>query len=282
MKIDLHCHSTASDGKLSPEELFHLAEQAELDYFAITDHDTTSGYRQLYKQDAVSSSTVALISGIEVSTQWSGVGIHIVGLDFDAHHPAIEQLILTQRAIRESRANIIDARLAANNMQNTLAGALTYCPDIGQVGRPHFAQHMVDMGYVKNIKQAFDRWLGNGKLGDVKSQWPEISEAVDAIISAGGIAVIAHPLRYKMTFTKLRRLSEHFKEVGGQAIEVIGYQASPDKQAQLNKMVADLSLFASAGSDFHDPEWRWSQIGKIAQLPASLPPVWQLFNKSRI
>lgn len=274
MKLDLHCHSTASDGKLPPLALLQLAEEAELDYWALTDHDTVAGFMQLQSVET----PVKIISGIEISTLWSGVGIHIIGLDFDAEHESMQALIKAQRKAREARAYAIDKKLASKGMPDTLAGALQYCPDLGQIGRPHFAQFMLERGYVTSEKQAFDKWLGNGKIGDVKSQWPTVEEAVAVINTAGGIAVLAHPLRYKLTFSKLRRLSAHFSEVGGKAIEVIGHQVSPDKKKQLLKMAADLDLAASGGSDFHDPLWRWAQLGKLPPLPTTLKPVWQLFK----
>ena len=274
MKLDLHCHSVASDGKLTADELVTLAEAAELDYFSITDHDTTAAYKELKGRQF----SFRLVTGIEISSQWSGVGIHIVGLNFNVDHVRITELIHHQRQVREKRARAIAQRLAANGMPGCLQGALAICHDIGQIGRPHFAQYMVSQGFVKSEKQAFDKWLGNGKLGDVKSHWPSIEEVVSAIVSAGGVAVLAHPLRYKMTFSKLRRLVSHFTEVGGQAIELVGHQVSPDKQKQLNKLAVDHQLAASAGSDFHDPQWRWAQVGQLPALPSDIVPIWQLFE----
>ncbi len=275
MKIDLHCHSSASDGKLSPHAVLQLAEQAELDYFALTDHDTIQGVLEILALE----SPVNVISGVEVSSVWMGIAVHIIGLDFDTDHPEMLSLLEKQRLVREQRALIIDKRLALHGMPNTLEGALTYCPDLGQIGRPHFAQFMVDQGFVKNHKQAFDRWLGAGKIGDVKSDWPDLNTVVAAINASNGLAVLAHPLRYKLTFTKLRRLMTAFQLSGGAAVEVVGHQVSDDKRQRLIQSVAELSLMASGGSDFHDPEWRWAQLGHIPPLPATLTPVWQKFRK---
>lgn len=278
MKFDLHCHSTASDGKLTPLALYQSACEAEIELLAVTDHDTVAGFQLLCELGMHKRDQPRLISGVELSCQWSGVGIHIIGLDFDADHEAITGIIRYQRQVRESRAKLIDKRLAAKLMPGTLVGALQYCPDIGQVGRPHFARFMVDKGYVSSEQQAFDRWLGNGKIGDVKSDWPEVDKAVAAITEAGGIAVVAHPLRYKMTFSKLKRLLADFSDCGGQAVEVVGHQVSPDKLKQLVRAVDQLGLAASGGSDFHDPQWRWAQLGRLPALPESLVPVWKLFN----
>lgn len=282
MKFDLHCHSTASDGKLTPIQLLEQALEAELELFAITDHDTVAGYDALCQQSELLGQHLTLVSGVEFSTQWSGVGIHIIGLDFDPRHDVLMDFVERQRVVRKDRAFSLDQKLEKLGMPNTLQGALQYCGDLGQIGRPHFAQYLLDQGYVKTTKQAFDRWLGNGKVGDIKAGWPTVEEAVACINAAGGVAVLAHPLRYKMTFSKLRRLMMVFSEVGGAAVEVVGHQSAVDKKQQLIKVVKQLGLAVSGGSDFHDPEWRWSQLGKIEDLPSDLTPIWHLFNRTKL
>ena len=278
MKFDLHCHSNASDGSLSPEDVIQRVEAESLDLFALTDHDTLAGYDQI-KHTPIS---VQLISGVEFSTQWSGVGVHVVGLDFDPEHSIMKEAIQHQRGVREKRAHIIDERLAKKGMPNSLQGALKYCPDIGQVGRPHFAAFLLEKGYVKSKDQAFDRWLGNGKIGDVKSDWPTLEQAVQWINQAGGVSVIAHPLRYKLTMTKLKRLIVAFKEAGGCAIEVVGQQSNPEQKKQLVKFVLEQGLAGSGGSDFHEPDWQWAQIGKIDPIPSDITPVWTCFKRTQM
>lgn len=278
MKFDLHCHSTASDGKLSPQEVFALAEEAELDLFALTDHDTIAGYLQIRD----TASKVQLVPGIELSSVWSGMSIHIVGLDFEVYHPAIENIIHTLRTAREQRAHLLDEKLAKLGMFNTLQGALHYCPDIGQVGRPHFAEYLVEQGYVDSVNKAFDQWLGTGKVGDIKTQWPSMQECTEAIVQAGGVAVIAHPLRYKMTMTKLKALIDAFQATGGQAVEVSNTQMHPDKRIQLCRYLEQRGLAGSGGADFHSPEWQWTQIGNIPAIPKTLRPVWELFQHTKV
>ena len=278
MKFDLHSHSTASDGKLAPLAVLQQVEQLGVNLFALTDHDTVSGFLQI--KDAAQS--VVLVSGIEFSTQWSGLSIHIVGLDFDAAHPAMSQAIAHQRQVREQRAYTIDQRLTREGMPDVLRIALNYCPDIGQIGRPHFAQAMLDLGYVKTMTHAFDKWLGSGKLGDVKSVWPDIATAVEWLHEAGGVAVLAHPLRYKLTFAKLRRLVQYFQEVGGDAVEVVAQQGKLDKQQQLVDLVVSLGLAGSGGSDFHEPDWAWAQLGKVGAMPLGIKPVWELFQHTQV
>lgn len=274
MKFDLHCHSTASDGKLSPQAVLAEAEKAELALFALTDHDTIDGYLQIRG----SEKSLQLVSGIELSSVWSGMSIHIVGLDFDVEHEAILQAIKGLRAAREQRAYLLDGKLAKLGMPNSLQGALQYCPDIGQVGRPHFAEYLVEKGYVENVNKAFDLWLGTGKIGDIKTEWPTMQSCVEAIVAAGGVAVIAHPLRYKMTMTKLKVLIDAFKAAGGQAIEISNTQMHPDKRLQLARFMEQRGLAASGGADFHSPEWQWTQIGNIPAIPSNLQPVWELFK----
>lgn len=278
MKFDLHSHSTASDGKLSPEAVLALAAESMVDLFALTDHDTIEGYRAVTNN----KQSFQLISGIELSSVWSGVAVHIVGLDFNADHPAITEAVNFQRRVREERALIIDDRLAKKGMPNTLAGALKYCPDICQVGRPHFAEYLVEQGYVDTVARAFDKWLGSGKIGDVKSGWPDMFTVVKWIKDADGVAVLAHPLQYKLTFSKLKRLITVFKSAGGEAVEVLGQQAHPDQKQRLIEYVIMQGLAGSGGSDFHSPEWSWSKIGTIEPLPKAITPVWALFNNTEI
>ena len=155
MKFDLHCHSTASDGKLSPEQVFALAEEADLDLFALTDHDSIAGFQKL----AVKDSKTQLVSGVELSAVWSGVLVHIIGLDFDTQAKPMQQLLARQQQVRLDRAAIIDAKLAVKSMPGCLAQAQQYLGDDGQIGRPHIAQAMVDLGYVVSVKKAFEQGL---------------------------------------------------------------------------------------------------------------------------
>lgn len=279
MKLDLHCHSYCSDGKLPPEDLLAQALAENVELFAITDHDTVDAY--FTKELQVAEKPRYFISGIELSSQCMGHNIHIVGLDFDLHNDALRAFIAKQKAIRLERAQLIDKRLASANMPNVLATAKTLFGNV-DIGRPHLAKAMCELGYVKNIKRAFDKHLGNGKLGDVKSLWPEMAQAIAVINEAGGVAVLAHPLKYKMTATKRRRLLQAFKEVGGKAVEMGGHGDNADKRQVLLKDINALGLALSAGSDFHSPDWAYAKIGQVPLLPKDATPVWQLFNHTPI
>ena len=282
MKFDLHSHSTASDGKLSPSSVLALAIEAELSLFALTDHDNIDGFLAIKKAEASEQvSCPQIISGIEFSTTWLGVGVHIVGLDFDPEHKGLLTAIDQQGQRRFDRAQRINDKLAQKGFPNTLAGALTFCPDRRKVGRPHFAEYLYQQGHVKSMQSAFKRFLGNGKAGDVKSHWPDMAEAINWITEAGGVAVLAHPLKYKMTRAKLKRLIDAFAAAGGEAVEVTENCADPERAAALTGWVQALDLAGSGGSDFHSPDGGYAKIGRVGTLPPSIIPVWQRFRRTQ-
>jgi predicted metal-dependent phosphoesterase TrpH len=265
---DLHCHTTASDGKLSPLDLCARALANGVTHLAITDHDTLSGWQSL----AAAPEGLALISGIEYSCVWSGMTIHIVGLGFDAEHASMQAGVSQQADAREKRALIIDERLAKLGFKGGLVAAQTYANG-NQIGRPHFAKFLVDNGHVNSMNQAFDKYLGAGKPGDVKALWPELEQVVRWITEAGGIAVIAHPARYKMTNMKLRRLIQAFKEAGGGAMEVVSGSQSRDVTAYMAQLCEEYDLLASQGSDFHGPGSPWQELGRFDVMPKRCRPV---------
>ena len=162
-------------------------------------------------------------------------------------------------------------------MPGAYEGALKFCEgNPERLGRPHFAAYLVESGFVGSHRLAFKRWLGQGKCGDVRAQWPELKETVETITASGGVAVLAHPLKYNMTMTKLKRLIAEFKLAGGRAIEVISAGQNVDKTRQLIGLCQSFELHASGGSDFHDPATRWCQLGRIPPLPKACQPVWEL------
>lgn len=272
MKFDLHCHTTASDGDLKPAELLSLAMENGIELLAITDHDTTAGYRQCLAQ----SPDIKLISGVEFSCVWKNISIHIIGLGFDPLSRVIEAAEARQRQARELRGFEIGEKLAKKGIAGAHQGALAYCDQQAwRVGRPHFAQYLVDQGLVASRKKAFDRWLGAGKCGDVKNAWPSLEEAVSWITEGGGVAVVAHPLKYKMTNTKLKLLLSDFVACGGRGIEVIGAGQNDDQTRYLTRLCNEFDLLASGGSDFHGVDMPWRKLGEIAPIPRSCQPVWE-------
>lgn len=272
---DLHTHSTASDGVLPPDDLLQVATDKQLDYFSITDHDTIVGY--LSVREKAASIGINLISGIEVSTLWSGIGIHIVGLNFDPTHSAMIKLLQYQADARLSRTDKILQKLAKIGFRINLS-ELQSSVGKGVIGRPHIAQLMVEKGYVKDTNQAFKKYLGNGKIGDVKNGWISLSDGVKAIRESGGVAIIAHPNHYNLTRTKLLRLVDEFIGAGGQGIEVISSKQHRDITDKLSAVTTDKGLYASIGSDFHRPLSFGVGVGELPQLPESVRPIWELFQ----
>ncbi len=270
MIYDLHSHSNTSDGHLTPEELILRAKEKGVTHLALTDHDTVAGLELARR--AASDAGIELINGIELSTQWLGCGIHIVGLNIDEGNAQLHQTIETQAQTRIERAVEIGQRLAKIGIEGAYEGAAKIAD--GVVGRPHFARFMVDKGIVPSVNGAFKKYLGNGKVGDVPQRWVDLPEVVAAIVASGGVAVLAHPGKYKFTRTKLKKLVTFFQENGGQAIEVI----SGRQMTQVTNSFADLAeqfgLYASCGSDFHVPGQPWQELGSFGALPEKCRPVW--------
>tara|TARA_B110000967_G_C18887839_1_gene565213 strand:+ start:2365 stop:3189 length:825 start_codon:yes stop_codon:yes gene_type:complete len=274
MNIDFHCHTTVSDGSLSPAELLDLALEREIDMLSITDHDTLGAYQQLTKIN----SGLQIIPGIELSSQWNRRGIHIVGLNVGLDSPSILQAVEQQSNARRERAEIIAEKLERLGFTDCFAGALSFASGPDQIGRPHFARHLVNIGAVSNIQQAFKRYLGAGKVGDIKDQWASAETVISWIRDAGGVAVLAHPTKYKLTRSKLIELLRDFKDAGGEAMEVISGAQEPSVTRDMARLCKDIGFDASCGSDFHSPNQPWAALGKVAPLPDSCFPIWRRWH----
>lgn len=268
-KVDLHSHTTQSDGSLTPKELIERAVLNQVEILSITDHDTVAAYGELNQVDL---GGLTLISGIELSSQWRGVNVHIVGLKLNLTEPGLITAVSSQQAARSDRATLITQRLIKAGIPID-ADRVLQIANMSNIGRPHFAQHMVELGVTKNMSTAFKKYLGNGKIGDVKQCWPNMSEVVEWIHVAGGVPVLAHPLKYTMTRTKLRALVDEFVEAGGQALEVVSGQQTTDESNYLARLCREKKLLASCGSDFHQPS-QWSDIGKMSPFPKDCEAVW--------
>lgn len=269
MLADLHTHTCASDGELSPEALLNRAVGQGVEMLAITDHDTMDGYVEAAK----TVQGLELVAGVEFSCVWGKMLIHVVGLGVDLEQSVLADGLIRQKSARDQRGKLIGEKLAKLGFANAYEGACELAGG-GQIGRPDFARFLMQEGHVSSFNQAFKKYLGAGKPGDVKTLWPDLTEIVRWITVSGGVAVIAHPQRYKMTATKLRALIKDFKAAGGQAIEVISGQ--PDRQAitSMVKLCEQFELLASIGSDFHRPGAPWSELGCCGELPATVKPVW--------
>ena len=271
MRADLHTHTTASDGALSPAELVQAAHTAGVELLAITDHDTIAGAASL--GDALPDG-LRLVTGVELSANWRKIGIHIVGLNIDFGDSALVAALAGQRRARFDRAALIAERLEKAGFAGVLDGACALAGD-DPPGRPHFARYLVDSGQIKDVSSAFKRHLGQGKRGDVRQCWPGIETAIGWITFAGGRAVLAHPAKYKLTNLRLEELCADFVAAGGQAMEVISGAQDAALTDKLARMANRHGLLASAGSDFHAPGQSWTALGAVPPLPPDSRPVWQ-------
>ncbi|AFJ03406.1 metal-dependent phosphoesterase [Methylophaga frappieri] len=268
---DLHCHSNASDGALPPADLVHLAVEKGVDVLALTDHDGTEGI--MAARQAAASLPIQLVAGLEISVTWSQTTIHIVGLHVDINNTMLQQGLARLRDYRRDRALAIAHRLDKAGIPDAYAGASQYASET-MLGRMHFAQFLVDQGHAKDTRDVFKRFLVRNKPGYVPGNWADLDQALDWIHGAGGQAVIAHPARYKITATKLRRLIADFKACGGEGFEVCSGRQHADEVRHLATLANRHELLASCGSDFHSPAQSWTELGKITPLPASVTPIW--------
>jgi predicted metal-dependent phosphoesterase TrpH len=272
MLFDLHSHTTFSDGVLTPCELVSRAVENGVDVLAITDHDTLDAYRDTPLQH----DNIRLIAGIELSTQWGNTGIHVLGLNIDLDSDSIIAAANSQSEARLRRARRIGENLQKKGVDGAFDGALKLSNGT-YIGRPHFAQHLVNIGKVDSISAAFRKYMGDGKAGDVKQQWAALPKIIAWIRDANGIAVLAHPLKYKLTRTRLKRLLDSFTDAGGQGMEVVSGQQLPQQTNDMAQLCEQRKLLASCGSDFHMPGRHWAELGKFAPLPGSVTPVWEHF-----
>ena len=270
---DLHSHTTASDGYLTPAQLVQRAVEMRVGVLAITDHDTTAGLAAAAATIAELSLSLQLVNGVEISTLWENHEIHVVGLGIETTHPAMVQLLAEQTERRHLRAHEIGVRLAKARIEGAFEGAQKLA-DGGAVTRGHFARYLVQIGMADNMAQVFKKYLAKGKTGYVPPQWCTIEQAIDVIHQSGGQAVIAHPGRYDLTAKWLKRLLAHFAEHGGDAMEVAQCQQAPHERSQLAKYAQEYQLLASQGSDFHQP-CSWIELGRKLWLPGGVEPVWR-------
>ncbi|MCR4457691.1 MULTISPECIES: RNase AM [Enterobacteriaceae] len=274
---DLHSHTQASDGLLSPEELVHRAVEMRVGTLAITDHDTTSAIPAARAEIARAGLNLSLINGVEISTLWENHEIHIVGLNIDIEHPAMVTLLEEQKARRQARAMQIGERLEKAHIPGAWEGALRLANG-GAVTRGHFARFLIESGKASDVAGVFKKYLARGKTGYVPPQWCTIKQAIDVIHHSGGKAVVAHPGRYDLSAKWLKRLLAHFAEQGGDAMEVAQCQQAPNERTQLAAYAQQFGLMASQGSDFHQP-CPWIELGRKLWLPAGVEAVWQLWEQ---
>jgi predicted metal-dependent phosphoesterase TrpH len=269
---DLHCHSTASDGLLAPAELVRRAFDNGVDVLALTDHDEVSGLPEARTQAAELG--LRFVDGVEVSISWGGITIHVVGLKIDPSSTQLQQGLHAIRHGRTERAKKMAQDLARVGIPGSLEGAYAYVNNPSLVGRTHFARFLVEKRYVSDVKSAFQHYLVKGKPGYVPHQWATLEEGLAYIKAGQGIAVLAHPGRYKLTRAEMRAFLGEFKDRGGVGIEVVTSSHTAEQFLEYAMLAREFGLLASRGSDFHGPGESRIDLGKLPNLAADLKPVW--------
>jgi len=271
MKADLHNHSYFSDGFLSPREVIRLASDANCDLFSLTDHDTTNGVIEAkHEADKLG---LNLVNGVEISALWRNNAIHIVGLGIDIENDLLQTGLEFNQNLRNDRAKKIALGLWRSGIKDALENAQMISGG-HMLTRTHFAQMLIQEGYCKDMKSVFRRYLTGRKPGGVRVEWKDFDEVIGWIQSAGGKAVIAHPFRYRMTHTKIKKMLNEFKEVGGDGFEVVNANSSDEEISLGNEWSNDYDLLASIGSDFHGWPNQRVQIGNLADLPINSKAIW--------
>lgn len=286
--FDLHNHSISSDGLLAPRDLIALAAENGCDAIALTDHDTTDGLAEA--GHAAREVALRFIAGVEISVTWpcevqdanydlrdlKPVTVHVVGLAIDPANPALVAGLASIRDGRVGRARRISDDFARIGIHDMFDEAYALAENKTMLGRTHFARAMVQRGLVANVGKAFERYLTAGRPGYVPHRWARLEDAVSWINAAGGVAVIAHPGRYRLQSDDMRALLERFKDAGGQAIEVVTGSHQPKHFREYAVLAREFGLLASRGSDYHGPGESPYRPGTLPPLPAGLTPVWSL------
>ncbi len=272
MKVDLHCHSHYSDGTLTPTEVVDLAFANEVELFALTDHDSVQGLDEARLR--CEEHGIKMIDGVEVSVSWNSNSIHIVGLNMDVKHPSMLSLLEKNAQLRHQRIEKMIEKLKEIDLdvEPYLASVI---PENGLITRTHLGRALVEIGAVNKMDKAFKKYLGKGKRAYIEGDWVSLENAVQAIIEAGGDAVIAHPMRYRIGATRLDALVNNFAAAGGKALEVVTATQDANQQRRCLQLAEQYGLLASTGSDFHSLDQPWAMLGRCPALPSSATPIWQ-------
>jgi predicted metal-dependent phosphoesterase TrpH len=270
--VDLHCHSTVSDGVLSPRDVAARAYANGVDAWALTDHDEIGGLAAA--AESARELGMRFITGVEISVTWANQTVHIVGLGFDADNAALAEGLRATRAGRAERARQIGEKLAEMGMPGAYEGALPFAGNPELISRTHFARYLVEAGFCPAVQTVFTKYLGDDKPGQVAIQWATLAQAVGWIRDAGGRAVIAHPGRYKYTPLQFSALFDEFMALGGEGIEVTTGSHTSEESRRYADVARERGFLASRGSDFHSPHESRVDLGQLPPLPADLRPVW--------
>jgi len=270
--FDLHAHSTVSDGTLTPTQLAERAAARGIDYLALTDHDDTAGIAEAC--DAAAATSLRVVPGVELSVTWESRTVHVVGVNIDPGNRMLGDGLARIREGRDARAARIAESFAKTGIGNALDGAKRYAAGARLISRTHFARFLVETGRARSMQDAFKRYMRAGKPGHVEHAWASLGEAVSWIHAAGGQAIVAHPARYRMTPTRLRRMLGAFRDLGGDGIEVFSATQTVAETEDSVRCARVFGLLASTGSDFHDPRESALDLGALPPLPMGVAPVW--------
>lgn len=278
LNYDLHCHSTISDGTLTPGELVARAAGRGVTLLALTDHDDTDGLAEA--RSAAAQHGIEFVNGVEISVTWRKHTVHVVGLGIDPSHPQLAQGLATVRSGRGARAEKMAEALARAGIGGALEGAYRHASNPNMIGRTHFARFLVEIGQCRDVKSVFNRFLAQGKTGYVPHEWASMGDAVSWIRRSGGMAVLAHPGRYMcgrsgMGSKSMRELLAEFVAHGGDGLEIVTGSHTPAQYAEFARYATEFGLLASCGSDFHGPEESYRDLGRLPDLPLSCKPIWQ-------
>lgn len=274
LNADLHCHSVISDGTLTPEVLAQRAKTRGVELWSLTDHDEISSQHRAIA--SAQAHGLPYLTGTEISVTFAGETVHIVGLGFDPDNEALMQGLRQTRGGREQRALEMSASLAKAGIGGTFEGALKFVSNPELISRTHFARFLVESGVCRETSEVFRKYLTEGKPGYVAHRWATLRDAVNWVTQAGGMAIIAHPGRYKFTANEEYALFTEFKAHGGAAIEVVTGSHSRQEYVKYADMAQEFGLAASRGSDFHSPDESHTDLGALPFLPDQLTPVWEL------
>ncbi|TQN04099.1 hypothetical protein BDD18_2811 [Acidovorax temperans] len=273
LNADLHCHSVVSDGTLTPEELAARAKANSVELWSLTDHDEIGGQHRAAA--AARSQGMAYLTGTEISVTFAGNTVHIVGLGFNPDNTALAQGLAATRAGRGERAQEMAAQLAQVGIHGAYEGALKFVGNPELISRTHFARFLVETQVCRDTNEVFRKYLTEGKPGYVPHRWATLGDAVRWITEAGGLAVIAHPARYKFTANEEYALFSEFKAHGGAGVEVVTGSHTAAEYVTYAAMAEEFGLAASRGSDFHSPDESHTDLGTLPYLPGHLTPIWE-------
>jgi predicted metal-dependent phosphoesterase TrpH len=274
LNADLHCHSVVSDGTLTPEELAARAAANGVELWSLTDHDEIGGQQRAAA--AARAHGMKYLTGTEISVTFADETVHIVGLGFDANHPGMLRGLMETRGGRGARAHEMAGQLAQVGIPDAYKGALRYVGNPALISRTHFARFLVETGVCKDTSEVFRKYLTEGNPGYVPHRWASLKAAIQWITSAGGMAVIAHPARYKFTANEEFALFSEFKTHGGRGVEVVTGSHTAAEYVKYAETAREFGLAASRGSDFHSPGESHTDLGQLPYLPGELTPVWEV------